>query len=377
MNVKGTRKPQKRVAQDYWQRFNLQTYGDDNLYPQHLINIVGASGTATLCLNRYKKFIEGYGFKDEAVAAMEVNRQGQTMDDLLSLVSEDVARFGGIALHVGYNVFGEVSEVHHVPFEQCRLSETDDDGYVSTILMHPDWTGEKTKNGVRQVLTESNIERFPVFNPLAAVTQMERAGGAAQWGGQILWMSLSGGMIYPTPIYDACVTEISTDEGLGNIKYRNVRNNFMPSCMLVAKRGIPKVDDDGREVERQMISDEDLAAFQGDEKLGKILYVEVENDEDEPKISEFPSRNFDKEFTATDESVVERIYAQFHQEIFHAIRIGKLGFSGDIVRDAYEYYAGEVTVEQRFIERCFNKVFGGYNFEIAPLRYANSERNNV
>lgn len=379
MNVIGAKKPSRRVEQNYERRFRMQRYGLDNLYPQNITAIVGASGTAMLCLNRYMRFIEGYGFADEIISGIKVNHLGQTMDDVLSLAVHDVACYHGFALHVNYNVFGEVSEVQHVPFEQCRLEECDDSGYVANVLVHPDWQGNVTRNGNYVRLEEKNIVRIPVFNPSAALSQMVNAGGVEQYNGQILWCSMDGVWQYPLPIYDSCVTEISTDEGLGNVKYRNVRNNFLVSCMLVTKKGLPKIDENGNEEDRQMISDEDLAAFQGDEKLGKIMCVELENDEDEPKVVQFPSRNFDKEFTATDESVVERIYAQFHQEIFYAIRCGKLGFSGSVMHDAYEYYAGEVTTEQRFIERQFEKIFkhwnGGalMNFEIQPQRYVTTE----
>ena len=376
MNVRNTKKPERRIEQNYAMMFDMQSYGVDNLYPQHICDIVGASGTASLCISRYAKFIEGFGF-DETVSGIVVNRHGQTMDDVLSLAAEDVARFRGFALHVNYNVLGEVSEVQHVPFEQCRLEETDDAGHVANILIHPDWQGKTTRGGKAVMVTNEYIKRLPVYNPSVALVQMEAAGGAEAYEGQILWVSMDGVWQYPVPIYDSAVTEISTDEGLGNVKYRNVRNNFLVSCMMVAKKGLPKVDED--DDDRQMIADEDLVAFQGDERAGNILYVELENDEDEPKIVEFPARNFDKEFTATDQSVVERIYAQFHQEIFYAIRIGKLGFSGNVMRDAYEYYAGEVTTEQRFIERNFEKVFEHWRdgamvgFSIKPQRYISAE----
>lgn len=381
MNVRNTKRPEKRLERRYEQRFGLQSYGVDNLYPQNVADIVGASGTAVLCLNRYAKFVEGYGFENDTVFGIEVNRYGDTMDDLLGMVSQDVAMYGGFALHVNYNVLGEVSEVQHVPYEQCRLEEVDDAGYVARILLHPDWKGDTTRNGHRVSVTEEEIKRIDVFNPNAVLTQMENAGGAEQYNGQILWCSMDGMFRYPVPIYDAAVTEISTDEGLGNIKYRNVRNNFLVACMLIAKKGIPKIDDEGREEERQMIADEDLRNFQGDERGSKIMYVELENDEDEPKVVEFPVKNYDKDFAVTDESVVERIYAQFHQELFYAIRMGKLGFSGNVMRDAYEYYAGEVTTEQRFIERNFAKVFANWKdgaitqFRIQPLKYISSEDN--
>lgn len=378
MNVVGAKKPFERLRQDYERRFQMQRYGENNLYPQNLFAIVGASGTAMLCLNRYERFIEGYGLS-EATEGIRCNRMGQTIDDILSLVAHDVAMFGGFALHVNYNVLGEVSEVQHVPFETCRLEEKDDAGHVAHILLHPDWQGNQTRNGERVRLEEKNIQRIPIYDPSVAVEQMEQAGGAAQYSGQILWCSTDGVWQYPTPIYDACVTEISTDEGLGNVKYRNVRSNFLVSCMLVTKKGLPKIDNEGNEEDRMMISDEDLKAFQGDEKLGKIMCVELENDEDEPKILPFPSRNFDKDYTATETSVIERIYAQFHQEIFFAIRLGKLGFSGSVMRDAYEYYAGQVTTEQRFIERNLEKVFSHWqggaltDFSILPQRYMTTE----
>ena len=48
MNVKNTKLPQPRFRVDYSGRFRMKTYGEDNLYPQHLQRIVEASGTATL-----------------------------------------------------------------------------------------------------------------------------------------------------------------------------------------------------------------------------------------------------------------------------------------------------------------------------------------
>ena len=384
MNVKTAKKPQRRIETNFVQRWRLQSFGSDNLYPQNIMKITGASGTAVLCLNRYEKFVEGYGFDNEELSKMKVSSKGSTMDDLLRSVAGDLTRFGGFALHCNYNVFGKITEVNIIPFEQCRLEECDDSGYVSHILVHPDWKGEKTRNGKKVQLNDDNVIKFDVFNPDPSVVmqQIERAGGIEMYMGQILWVSMDGAFEYPTPIYDAVVTEISTDEGLGNIKYRNVRNNFLVACMLIAKKGAPKMNENGETEQRQMISDEDLLQFQGDTKGGKILYVELENDEDEPKIVQFPAKNFDKEFSTTDASVIERIYAQFHQELFYAIRIGKLGFSGQVMQDAYEYYAGEVTPEQRFIERTFSRVFENWvepvmdKFTIQPLKYISAENNS-
>lgn len=385
MNVKTVKKPARRVDTSYVSRFKMQAYGYNNLYPQNIAQITEASGTAMLCIDRYARFIEGYGFGNDAVAEYILNNEGDTTDDILKNVAADLAKFGGFALHVNYNVLCQVSDVHHVPFENCRLEEPDDKGHVAHVLVHQDWTQRKTRNGKKLRVTEENIERFDIFNsdPDIVSQQIDNAGGIDTYKGQIMWCSLDGKFVYPKARYDSAITEISTDEGLGNVKARNVRNNFLVSCMLISKKGVPKTDPEtGDEIDSgQMISDEDLQQFQGDENSLKILAIELENDEDEPKVVAFPTKNFDKEFSVTDASVIERIYAQFHQELFYAIRIGKLGFSGQVMQDAYEYYAGEVTVEQRFIERVFKKVFSAYvdpalqtlDLTLQPLKYISSE----
>lgn len=385
MNVRNAKKPKPRIDINYASRFHLQTYGNDNLYPQHLQAITRASGTTELCLARYAKFVEGFGFANDQFADYAVNGTGAKADDVLHNVAKDITRFGGFALHVNYNVLCQITEVNHVPFEHCRLEEEDDEGNVAHIKLHPDWRGRKTRSGRTLYVDERHVETFNVFNPQAEVVtaQILAAGGIEHYNGQILWCSMDGANQYPTPIYDAIITDISTDEGLANIKNRNVRNNFLVACMLIAKKGIPKIDEQGREVEQQMIADEDLREFQGDERSSKILYVELENNEDEPKVVAFPTKNYDKEFSVTDASVIERIYAQFHQELFYSIRIGKIGFSGQVMEDAYRYYAGEVTLEQRFIERAFAKIFAHWSdallrnadFSIQPLKYISAENN--
>lgn len=378
MNVKSAKKPDARVEVGYNSSLGMQMFGYDNLYPQHLLAITSASGTAELCLGRYAQFVEGNGFADVNTANYVVNRAGHTADDLLRSCADDLTRYGGFALHVNYNVLGEIVEVQSIPFEQVRLKEQDTNGYVAKVLLHPDWSGKSYRNGQLVRVNSDTVEELDVFNPLKEVVlaQMFKAGGIEFYYGQVLYVSRAGGVNYPTPIYDSIISEMSTDEGLSNVKNRNVRNNFLTSCMMVARKSM-YIDDNGNESEREMISPEDLKAFQGDTNAGKMLYVEIENDEDEPKVIELPVKNYDKEFTATEQSTVERIYAQFHQEIFYAVRIGKLGFSGDVMREAYEYYAGMVTTEQRMIQRALERVFKQWhegvvlNFAIEPLRYVN------
>lgn len=377
------KKSSKRVDVRYLQTLGIQTYGEDNLYPQTFRNILAASSTGAECLDRFADFIEGNGFRDVPFSESVVNRKGDTADDIHALVCCDVAYYNGLALHVNYNIYGDIVELHHVPFENCRLAESDDNGYVGKIAIHPDWSGQKTRGGKVIKVAKENIDYIDVFNPDKRVVaaQIEAAGGIEYYKGQVLWVSLSGKDIYPTGKGDRVVTEMSTDEGLANVKYRNVRNNFLPAAMIFTKKGTNiTFDQDGNEIDSRDDDDsfsDSLLQLQGDTNCGKLMEVTLETDEDKPEVVTLNSQNYDKEFTVTDISVTERIYSAFGQEPWYCIRIGKVGFSGDILEDAFEYYNSIVSKQQRLIERTFARVFRHFyeavnassDFSVEPLKY--------
>lgn len=383
-----------RFKTNYQQALGIQTYGEDNLYPQTFRNIVAASSTASECADRFADFIEGNGFREITFSEYIVNRKGETADDIHSLVCRDMADFNGVALHVNYNIYGEIVELHHIPFENCRMVEPDDNGYVSKIAVHPDWTGQKTRKGRAIQVKKENIDYIDVFNPLKSVvlSQIEAAGGIEYYKGQVLWVSMAGKDTYPTGKGDRVVTEMSTDEGLANVKYRNVRNNFFPGSIIFTKRGSNiTYDNEGNEVKAQDDDDsftDTLLQLQGDTNCGKIMEVTLENEEEKPEVVPLNSQNYDKEFTVTDSSVVERIYSAYGQEPWYCIRVGKVGFSGDILEDAFEYYNSIVCKQQRLIERTFARIFHYWyevanpsmDFSVQPLKYVRNaavSNNNI
>lgn len=380
------KKSKKRVDVSYLRQFGIQGFGDDNLYPQTLHNIISASSTGSECLERYANFIEGNGFRETAFSKYIVNRLGDTVDDIHALTCSDVAEYDGLAIHVNYNIYGEIVELNHVPFENCRLKEEDDNGYVSKIAVHPDWSGQKTRSGKPLKVSKDTIDLIDVFNPNKRVVldQIDKAGGIEFYKGQILWVSGSGRDVYPRPKADRIVTELSTDEGLANVKYRNVRCNFLPSAIVVTKKGTSIEGEDKNSYDDTGFSDT-LRQLQGDTNASKMLEVEITTDEEKPEVIPLRTNNYDKEFTVTDSSTVERIYSSFGQEPWYCIRIGKVGFSGDILEDAFEYYNSIVSKQQRMIERTFARVFEFWyepvnvsrDYSVEPLKYIrNASTNN-
>lgn len=378
MRVKDLRKKSsRRIDTTYVSSLGIQTYGEDNLYPQVLNNIIAASSTGSGCVERLANFIEGNGLRNLDLSEVVINRKGDTMDDLHTLICSDVAKFNGFAIHVNYNIFGQIVELQYVPFENCRLVEEDDNGYVSHIVLHPDWTGAKTRNGKLLRVDKRNCDYINVFNPTREVVmaQIEAVGGIEYYNGQLLWVSMAGKNTYPTGKGDSVATEMSTDEGLSNVKYRNVRNNFLPAAMIITKRGSNLENYSDRPSLQGDDFSDTLVHLQGDTNAGKLMEITLENDEEKPEVVHLNAQNYDKEFTVTDSSVIERIYSAFGQEAWYCIRIGKVGFSGDILEDAFEYYNSIVSKQQRLIERTFRAIFKHWHtpvsddFSVEPLKY--------
>lgn len=376
MNIKALKQPDKRVEVTYNSRLDIQYYGHNNLYPQEALSIIMASPNGRQCLDRYAKFIEGDGLESLALADTVVNRYRQTMRDIHHLVSRDIAYFGGFALHLNYNTEGLIVEIQHEPFENCRLEECDDDGYIAHIVTHIGWANDKTQNGERIRVGEDTVERIDVFAPQHVLAQIEAVGGITYYDGQIQWNSLSGWSRYPTTKYDGVLTDLSTDEGLSNVRNRNVRNNFLPAGMLIIKRG--------SQIEGETVSDSgysgDLVKFQGDSNALKLMEVQVDMAEEAPEFKTIEGLNTDKMFEVTTESVIDNIYSAFNQEVFLSLRRGKVGFSGDLVRDAWDDYSAQVREEQRFISSAYSKIFAHWagerfnNFNILSCRFGGTQQ---
>lgn len=383
MKIKDVRrKSDERFDVKYLQNIGIQSYGDRNDYPQVLHDVIAASPVGAECLDRYADFIEGNGFNDIAFSEAVLNRKGETADTLHAYICRDLAEYGGFAIHVNYNILGQIVEVHHVPFEQTRLDEPDDAGYVGFIMLHQDWRGRKSRKGNKIPVDKKHCTHVNRFNPGAVLSQVEACGGIEFYNGQILWYSKDGDMVYPTPLADRVITEMSADEGLSNVKWRNVRNNFLPAGMLITKKGQTNPMSDGN---NETLYEDDgfsecILNLQGDTNACNILEVTCETDEDKPEFVPFSSKNYDKEYGVTEESVTARIYSAFGQEPWYCIRTGKVGFSGNIITDAYEYYNSITEKQRRAIERAFTAVMAHWHnpvwadFSVAPMKYISTSK---
>lgn len=361
MKIKNLPKAAPAIETGFLRNLGLQSYDADNLYPQNVRNIVLNSKTGASCLERYKDYIEGRGIASALLASLTVNLDGETLADLHRLVSDDLATLNGFAVHVNYNVDGRITSLHHIPFENVRLKEADEEGIVRQVALHPDWSGRLTRNGKPVKVDKNTVDIIDVFNPDPAIVQaqMAEAGGPQFYKGQVFYYSAEGHLRYPFAKYHAVLADMSTDEGLSNIMNRNVRCNFLPSGAFVRLKGQTTAYDDGGFEEPDTYSD-DLAAIQGDTNALKIMDITVETKEEMPEFVNMQGNNYDKEFTATAAEIKDCIYSEFGQEGWLSLRNGKVGFSGTLISDMERDYARRQVKTQAVLTQTYIRLLSNW-----------------
>ena len=119
--------------------------------------------------------------------------------------------------------------------------------------------------------------------------QVDEAGGWNGYKGQLLFWSNEGEGVYPTPLFEAVLTDMSSEEGLSNVTLRNVRNNFIPAGMLIDRDNQAENEQEDQETRKE------LEEFQGDTNSGKLLYLTLRNGEEAPEFKPFDTHTTDKQ----------------------------------------------------------------------------------
>jgi hypothetical protein len=350
----------------------IQTFGDGNSYPQDVLELVKGSSTGLSCVSTYSKFIQGRGFTDCEFYSLVINGRGDTNDRLLTLIAQDYAMFGGFYMHINYNMEFKIRELSWIPFENVRLGALKEDGTFRKVAVHWDWA---KRHGKLRKWRKEDIDYIDIYNPDpdAIARQVAEAGSWGQYKGQVFLFS--GGKMgsYPTPIFSSTLTDMSTEAGLANIAYRNVRNNFFVGAMIVTVKNEEQTEEQSAATERDML------AFQGDENAGKIMITEVARKEDAPDVVPFQTQSYDKEFIATEKTVRERIGRSFMQPpILRSENVGA-GFGADLVENAYNFYNSITETERLNVERVFSELFSRWwgkqfaDFSIMPLTFSHSK----
>lgn len=206
-------------------------YGDGNLYPQIISELIYASKTASLSVERLSEAIECEGFKDRGFGEIK-NAHGDNMDDILNMLAYDVARFRGCAVIVQYGGDFRPKMIYPVPFEYVRAGLNKD--YLTNPVIHKyvvfnNWD----RQNIKSTVLDKTAVTYPAFDPDNFANEVIEYGGIENHPGQLLYMNFFTTKPYPLSPFHAVQSEMQAEAMNSTYVERTLTRGFH-MCSIVS-----------------------------------------------------------------------------------------------------------------------------------------------
>ena len=303
-------------------------YGNDNLYPQYLINLYYNSPIHNALTNSIAFMIEGQG-------------TGTILDNALQGISFDLKLQGAFVAEVIWSMdFTRVVKINHLPFENCRLAYDKEEEEITGVWYSRDWKNSRSKKG--------KPEFIPAFNPSQAQEQPR----------QVIYAHgmMAGSSYYPKPDYFGALNYIELSHQMGMYHVNNILNGLFPSFIINFLNGIPQKE------EREAIRREWEERLSGASNAGKFLMTFNEDPARTPDIQAFPLSDADKQYQFLSEETAKQIMVGHRvvSPLIHGIRESNgFGSNKDEMLVGMEIFNNQVVKPyQRIITNTFAPILG-------------------
>ena len=333
------------------------TYGDGNLYPQEIANLIYASKTASAAGEKMTKNIICEGFKNEEFRNM-TNDNGLNMDDILENTANDLARFKGWAWIVQYGLRegGYVPVgVYNVPFEYVRAEKSENylkDPKIYKWRVFNNWDRQTVK--ATQVMQNSTV--YNTYDPKNAPNEIADCGGLENYNGQLLYVNLCTTRPYPISTFHSVRNEMDAENKNGKYVSRTLGRGFH-MCSIVT-HGEFETDQ-----EQQDFTDT-LTEMMGSENAGSVLTVRNNNIEQKDKFITVDQLGspIDRElYKAYVEPLRKDIAISAYNIPLPLIDSSLLTFSnasGEVIKELQKVYRNSLSKVRQRISRELAQMFG-------------------
>ena len=107
------------------------TYGKDNLYPTHLLELYHNSIIHAACIEFITNAIVGEGVDYEAMKLTDqVPNYIESWDEILYKIAKDLVLFNGYAIQIIKNRNDKTYSFFHVPFSTVRFAKKDENNEI-------------------------------------------------------------------------------------------------------------------------------------------------------------------------------------------------------------------------------------------------------
>ena len=326
---------QERSYAEKPSNFGFVNYGDDNLFPQYLIDLYKSSATHNALCTSIAYMIFGDGVQaDTLEARLKIEEWG--LQDEVRKACLDLKIQGGFALEVVYSIDrSTIAKVRHCPFENIRSAEVDDKEKVNFYYYSKDWSDNSCEPEVVRCFDPSDAVDYPV---------------------QILYVKpfSPGSYYYPKPDYIGSIDYIELDKEIGKYHINNIKNGLAPSFTIHFKNGVPAQEERLRirnDIERQLA---------GATNAGKFIVTYSDSPDRKPDFEPFPLSDADKQYQFLSTEVSDKImvgHRVVSSAMFGVKTAGQLGNTQELEIASELFDRQVIKPYQRIVRSALESIF--------------------
>lgn len=322
----------------------IYTFGEDNLYPEFLIEMYNKSPKHNAIVSAKASYLAGVGTsikgQDTAIIAkaqqkVDAINAYESLEELKAKVADDLELFNGFALEVIWSRDKQkISEIYHLPFQKIRKTLDDKFAFCE------DWSDRKCE-----------IIEYTPFNPITRESK------------QLYYCQLyrAGQGIYPLPDYVGGLKYIEIDTEVSNWHLNSIKNGFSAQTLIQMFKGYP-TPEEARKTERALKKN-----YTGTDNAGGLIIQYNDPNEKESIINNLQPSDFDKQFDILNKTVQQEIFVshKVNSPMLFGVRVeGQLGGRSELI-EAYEMFqSAYVEPRQKKLDDALT-----YLFEyIAPVQ---------
>ena len=305
-------------------------WGTDNQYPGYLFSLYEDCATLQTIINGTVDFVCGNDIScNLPIFEKTVNKNGDTILDIIQRISTDYLIFGGFALQVIRNAVGNITELYWIDFTKIRSDKKNE-----VFFFSEDWC--KSYGRVKYIV-------YPKFNEVDS-----NPSSIFYYKGNKTRST------YPVPIYNASITSCELEKKINEFHLNEISNNFLTSKIINFNSGVPD-DDLKNEIERNLNE-----KFAGSENAGRILISFNANKDSETTVTDLPMDDFADRYEALHKRSREQIFTAFRAtpNLF-GLMTETTGFNEQEFFEAFKLYnRTAVRPIQQIITKSFDKILG-------------------
>ena len=326
-------------------------YGDDNLFPQYLIDLFHSSSTHNALTTTIATMVFGEGF-DATTLDGRLAFDQWNLNDELRKACVDFQIQGGFALEVNWSLDRTtIANVSHLPFENIRSGFVNEDEKVDYYYYSKDWSSKRAE-----------VDEICTFDPERKIDHPT----------QILYVKpfSPGSFYYPKPCYTGSIDYIELDKEIGKYHINNIKNGMSPSFSIHFKNGIPPQEERNRirmDIERQM---------SGASNAGKFIVTYSDDPERKPDFEPFQLSDAHNQYQFLSEEVTAKImvgHRVTNPQMFGVAVPGKLGGGGELAESAELFEQNVVRPNRRIVEETVQTLLRAAGLDSAVLELSSQE----